>query len=1289
MASGAPKFVYKEFDLTDIVPSFSGVTAAAVIDCARGSVEDEILIGSTDELVAKTGKPNPRKFGIGWHSCYNFLQKGGTLKLRRVDKGQTYATALVRTKVAATVDLDPYGYPLDKPSVDPIVKPLSPMSKTDILSYVFSVYPTAREVTQYVPGISLTRKPKNDDTEIYVDNNAPANVNDYITFVDTTGMPQDQARNYKLYQVVGKDRVQITQFYLKIAGNVNSVTPGATIQGTNTYYLGTTVPCTTAIPAPVGATAMYFSSLDPIIGAGSVLSFNDNNSNIAVVNSVSSEDVTMSFATPITVTGLDGSLLVSSQDAIGQVASNRLYVDGNTYNVVSVDTINGNIVLGSPLLSKFTVSNTPAVVGVPEAYDVDVVGAIVTGNTYTLSINGTNYNVTTTSQDDATSVAQLIASAIISDANAEFTATAVGSKISIVANNTATHTVSASPEFQLTKLANATPATNQVVSLTPRVLNNTKYIIDLGGSARYTYTSGAGATASTICSGLAGLLSGVQGISVSASTKLDITNLGSTPITVRTYTDSSASKVVNLSKVLLTTSLSTAVSPGIVAKRQVVQTGEFAQQVKILGIAPGTSDVIEVNDNDPIAEGDIITINGLQFAVTEKYDRYNFVNRLILDTGYVDQSGSGVGSPVYHAARTDSEQRDAFLIYAASPGIDGEDIACTIRSSSNYENAFNIDVYYVGIQVETFEVSRTHQLDGYGRQMNLEEVINNQSQYIRVKDNPLMVDESDNPTLPLSTLYYVRQPVSIANYSPVATIQESVFDGDNLIRVNVSDIGNIDINKPVKIGTSTYNIASMTSSIVGGPIDTIVLATVVKLGLDNLPPDQRKLSLGSPVSQYLTRTKITNVTVGATTGSFSIDLKGTTTVRFSTNYSYTAIAGDTVDSIAHALSDVVNADTAARVTATAVPGGMVRLTSKVSGVDFALVLSSNLSESVVQTNARSFTNYLTEKIQGSVLPAVRLGSTVELSNGNYNILDSGANSLVGGDDAGHPTVGQYLIALDKFSDRENTDFLVLMSAGVTATAYQQRMIEIAESRKDCIALLASDYTAHVNPDINKVIKWRVDLGANSSFAAIYPSWMKVYDKFNDVEVHIPGDSFAAGALSHASSNGELWESTGGYDHGRLLTLGPVRPYSSAELDVLYNNQLNPVRVKASAIWGQKTSMTRPSTLSRVNVRMVMILVFRGLSSYLETVEFKLNTAFTQGRVDRAIRSFLQDIKVRGGIQNFDVRCDSGNNTEYVVSNNELLVDVLVQPTQVIEWITARVGITNSGSVSIKDVQFSN
>ena len=154
---------------------------------------------------------------------------------------------------------------------------------------------------------------------------------------------------------------------------------------------------------------------------------------------------------------------------------------------------------------------------------------------------------------------------------------------------------------------------------------------------------------------------------------------------------------------------------------------------------------------------------------------------------FMDSADADFGTPT----------KDLFYIFGVDPNMYNGDYRVVITNVNGAlgtldsngvkvqknPNTFQIQVYSAssvvnGYPMETFIVSRSKQVDGYGRQQYLESVINGKSRYIRVLDNPVNVLEVSPATLSESPLMYYPS-TGIA----VPRVLASLCDGDSGITV--------------------------------------------------------------------------------------------------------------------------------------------------------------------------------------------------------------------------------------------------------------------------------------------------------------------------------------------------------------------------------------------------------------------------------------------------------------------------------------------------------------------------
>jgi len=126
--------------------------------------------------------------------------------------------------------------------------------------------------------------------------------------------------------------------------------------------------------------------------------------------------------------------------------------------------------------------------------------------------------------------------------------------------------------------------------------------------------------------------------------------------------------------------------------------------------------------------------------------------------------------------------------------------------------------------------------------------------------------------------------------------------------------------------------------------------------------------------------------------------------------------------------------------------------------------------------------------------------------------------LAGGTDGDTLNENDMIGALELFADK-TIPVSILGNGSQTTALYQQAMISIAETRKDCVAFLntrIADEKAPVNSTKadNIVTYKKSDLGSTSFYATMYAPYVNVADSFNSRTIKIGADATAiAGWLS--------------------------------------------------------------------------------------------------------------------------------------------------------------------------------
>jgi len=172
-------------------------------------------------------------------------------------------------------------------------------------------------------------------------------------------------------------------------------------------------------------------------------------------------------------------------------------------------------------------------------------------------------------------------------------------------------------------------------------------------------------------------------------------------------------------------------------------------------------------------------------------------------------------------------------------------------------------------------------------------------------------------------------------------------------------------------------------------------------------------------------------------------------------------------------------------------------------------------------------------------------------------------------------------------------------------------------------------------------------------------------------------------MAFTDNNFDAWIAPAGLVKGRLTKPVDVEiVLTQGDRDALYGagNCINPIQKFATdgiVIWGQRTTQRRPSSLDRVNVRRLMIVIRKMLLASTRQFVFEPNDAATWKRVTNAVEPMMANIKSRRGVTNFKVICDETTNTPLRIDRSELWCKVIIQPTKAAEVIVFELNLTSA------------
>lgn len=341
---------------------------------------------------------------------------------------------------------------------------------------------------------------------------------------------------------------------------------------------------------------------------------------------------------------------------------------------------------------------------------------------------------------------------------------------------------------------------------------------------------------------------------------------------------------------------------------------------------------------------------------------------------------------------------------------------------------------------------------------------------------------------------------------------------------------------------------------------------------------------------------------------------------------------------------------------------------------------------------------------GNTAQSTSLGLWGQLADGvAFNVIGNKSFTLTGGKDystaPGQATnVGGFEINIsdlynsyDNLSNPNEVPLTFLLQGGASgALEFEQQkanyLINIAESRKDCLALISPYRSATVNVSteaqkLKNVLEFFTPL-TSSSYAVFDSGYQYFYDRFNKEFYYMPCSADIAGLCVRTDINQFPWYSPAGKVRGGLknaikLAYNP----SQDDRDSLYSNRINPVISSPGSgiiLFGDKTALSYPSAFDRINVRRLFITVEQAIKGAADSQLFEFNDPTTRANFVNIVEPYLRDVQAKRGITDFLLVCDETNNTPAVIDRNEFVADIYIKPARSINFIGLTFIATRTG-----------
>ena len=208
----------------------------------------------------------------------------------------------------------------------------------------------------------------------------------------------------------------------------------------------------------------------------------------------------------------------------------------------------------------------------------------------------------------------------------------------------------------------------------------------------------------------------------------------------------------------------------------------------------------------------------------------------------------------------------------------------------------------------------------------------------------------------------------------------------------------------------------------------------------------------------------------------------------------------------------------------------------------------------------------------------------------------------------------------------------------------------------------------------QAIEWHNSRGFNTSYAASYWPWCKVYDNhINKYSWIMPSIVMAAQYCKVDDSYGPHY-APAGETNGLVNIVTDIEYYPNKnDRDEMYlgQNRLNPfIKLRNGDVvcYGEKTLFRKNSTLTKIHTRRMLIAIKKALQNTIKGYIFLPTMAENISTIRSTVTAIMEQYRANGGVSSYKVICDETNNTTETLQQDILNIAVSLVPTGCLEQI---------------------
>ncbi len=304
---------------------------------------------------------------------------------------------------------------------------------------------------------------------------------------------------------------------------------------------------------------------------------------------------------------------------------------------------------------------------------------------------------------------------------------------------------------------------------------------------------------------------------------------------------------------------------------------------------------------------------------------------------------------------------------------------------------------------------------------------------------------------------------------------------------------------------------------------------------------------------------------------------------------------------------------------------------------------------------------------GDILPSTTAGLYFEN-------IGSGVSGIQG------LSTGDYTQAIKILKNTDDFRFNLISAPGINykdhATTFTS-LVELAEDRGD--TFFVGDLVGYGENLANVTLQTN---NLNTSFAGSYWPWIKTRSAELSRDVWSPASTVMPGVYAYNDRVAAPWFAPAGLNRGGLNVNRAEVKLTSAMRDTLYDARVNPIATfprNGVVAFGQKTLQKKSSALDRINVRRLLIALKNFVGDTAKGLVFEQNTANTRNRFLNVVNPYLESVQQKQGLYAFRVIMDESNNSPDVIDRNQLVGQVLLQPTKTAEFVILDFTILPTGA----------